>query len=62
MRSENKVRIIVGLTIVFAWILYINFIYGGSATESMDTVRCGLNITAGTDTCRGISSYLGGYP
>jgi len=61
MRSENKVRIIVGLTIVFAWILYINLIYGGSAIESMDR-SCWFQITSSTDTCRGMSTHFEGYP
>jgi len=60
MRNENKVRIIVGLTLVFTWILYINFIYGGSAIESMDTVRCGID--AGTNTCNNVYSNFGGMP
>ena len=61
MRNENKIRIIVGLALVFTWILYITFIYVDSVPEGMER-SCWFQITGSTDTCRGISSYLGGYP
>ncbi len=60
MRNENKVRIIVGLSILLVWILYINLIYGGSAIESMDSLRCGIN--AGTNTCINVYTNFGGMP
>jgi len=61
MRNENKARIIVGLALVFTWILYITFIYVDSVPEGMER-SCWLQITGSTDTCRGMSTGFGGYP
>ena len=61
MRNENKIRIIVGLALVFTWILYITFIYVDSVPEGMER-SCWFQITASTDTCRGMSTGFGGYP
>jgi len=57
MQNENKIRILVGLAILVIWMLYITFIYGQGAVESMD-LRCGIN--AGTSTCNNV--YTGGMP
>ena len=61
MRNENKIRIIVGLALVFTWILYITFIYVDSVPEDMKG-SCWFQITASTDTCRGMSTHFEGYP
>jgi len=60
MQNENKIRIIVGLAILVIWMLYITFIYGQGAVESMDSLRCGIN--AGTNNCNNIYTNFGGMP
>jgi len=61
MKSQYKVRIIIGLIILLAWGAYITFIYVDSVPEDMER-SCWFQITASTDTCRGMSTGFGGYP
>ena len=65
MRSENKAFLVGGLIILLAWGLYINYIYGQSVDNDMDTERgyCDIPpVIAGTDTCwrKSISTNFGG--
>ena len=61
MKSQYKVRIIIGLIILLAWGAYITFIYVDSVPEDIGR-SCWFQITASTDTCRGMSTSFGGYP
>mgnify|MGYP003147685861 FL=1 len=53
MRSETKAFLVGGLIILLAWGLYINYIYGQSVDNDMDTERsCSLMPPiAGTKNC-----------
>jgi len=53
--------IISGLLILLVWGTYITFIYMDSVPEDMKG-SCWFQITASTDTCRGMSTSFGGYP
>ena len=61
MKNQHKVMLISGLLILLVWGLYITFIYMDHIPEGMNK-SCWFQITASTDTCRGIASQLGGYP
>ena len=61
MKSQHKAMLVSGIFILLVWGLYVTFIYMDHVPEGMDR-SCWFNITAATDTCRGIASHLGGYP
>ena len=61
MKNQHKAMIISGLIVLLVWGGYVTFIYMDSVPEGMNR-SCWFQITASTDTCRGMSSYLGGYP
>ena len=61
MKSQYKVMIVTGLLILLVWGLYVTFIYMDHVPEGMER-SCWFNISASTDTCRGIASHYGGYP
>ena len=61
MKSQHKAMLVSGMLILLVWCLYVTFIYMDHIPEDMKR-SCWFQITASTDTCRGMSSYLGGYP
>ena len=61
MKSQHKAMIISGLIVLLAWGAYVTFIYMDSVPEDMKR-SCWFQITASTDTCRGMSTSFGGYP
>ena len=61
MKSQYKAMIISGLFILLMWSAYITFIYVDYVPEDME-MSCWFQITASTDTCRGMSTGFGGYP
>jgi len=65
-KSKNnlKLAIIIGITILLAWGLYITFIYIGSIPQSMEKETfCKIAIVAATQNCHpGVSTHFGGMP
>ena len=61
MKRQYKAMLVSGLLILLVWSLYVTFIYMDHVPEGMDR-SCWFNISASTDTCRGIASHYGGYP
>ena len=61
MKNQYKVMIISGLIVLLVWGFYVTFIYMDYVPEDMKR-SCWFQITASTDTCRGMSTSFGGYP
>jgi putative heme iron utilization protein len=61
MKRQYKAMLVSGLLILLVWGLYVTFIYMDHVPEGMDR-SCWFNISASTDTCRGMVTHFGGYP
>ena len=61
MKRQYKAMFVSGLLILLVWGLYVTFIYMDHVPEGMDR-SCWFNISASTDTCRGMATHFGGYP
>ena len=60
--NNIKLAIIVGLSILIVWGLYITFIYMDSIPEIMKEEVCVERVIAATKTCNTIYTNFGGMP